>query len=57
MNNMTPGWQDKEYGIERDKRYFDIAVSRISQAIIDKQGGELFAQHKPDKQADMFNGV
>ena len=44
----------KFIGIERERKYFDIAVSRISQAIIDKQGGEMFAKHVPDKQKEMF---
>lgn len=34
-------------GIEREPKYFDIAVERISQAIIDKQDGPLFATHVP----------
>ncbi len=34
-------------GIELDKGYFDICVERISKAIVEAQGGELFAEHKP----------
>ncbi len=34
-------------GIEIDKGYFNTAVKRISEAIVDAQGGELFAEHKP----------
>jgi site-specific DNA-methyltransferase (adenine-specific) len=34
-------------GIEKEPKYFDIAVERISQAIIDAQNGELFATHEP----------
>ncbi len=44
----------KFIGIEMERKYFDIAVKRISQAIIDKQGGEIFATHVPDKQGDIF---
>ena len=36
-------------GIEKEPKYFEIAVERIRQAIIDKQGGELFAQHDPEQ--------
>lgn len=34
-------------GIEREPKYFEIAVRRISEAIIKKQGGILCATHKP----------
>ena len=36
-------------GIEKEPKYFEIAVERIRQAIIDKQGGELFATHDPEQ--------
>lgn len=41
-------------GMECDLHYFDIAVKRIRQAIIDHQGGPLFAEHTP-KQAELFD--
>ena len=44
----------KFIGIEMEPKYFKIAVKRISEAIIKKQGGELFAKHVPDKQNKMF---
>jgi len=42
-------------GIELEPKYFDIAVRRIRQAIIDRQGGELFAKHEPPAEANLFD--
>lgn len=36
-------------GIEREPKYFEIAVRRISEAIVNKQGGVLCAKHKPEQ--------
>ena len=36
-------------GIEIERKYFDITVERIRAAIIQHQGGELFAEHKPEQ--------
>lgn len=36
-------------GIEREPKYFEIAVRRISEAIVNKQGGLLCATHKPEQ--------
>jgi len=41
-------------GIELDSGYFAAAVTRIRQAIIDAQNGELFATHTPHTQLDMI---
>jgi site-specific DNA-methyltransferase (adenine-specific) len=40
-------------GIELDPGYFDIAVKRIKDAIVESKGGPLFAE-KPDPQETMF---
>ena len=42
-------------GVELDSAYFDISVKRISDAIIERQGGPMFAIHQP-AQAEMFTG-
>ena len=42
-------------GIELDSGYFAAAVTRIRQAIIDAQNGELFATHTPHTQLDMIS--
>ena len=36
-------------GIEKEPKYFKIAVERIRQAIIEKQDGPLFATHEPEQ--------
>lgn len=36
-------------GIEREPKYFEIAVRRISEAIVNKQGGVLCAKHTPEQ--------
>lgn len=36
-------------GIELEPRYFEIAVRRISDAIVNKQGGVLCAKHTPEQ--------
>ena len=42
-------------GIEKEPKYFKIAVERIRAAIIDKQNGPLFATHEPPElQGDLF---
>ena len=46
---------DRQFiGIEKEPKYFDIAVNRIREAIIKKQNGPLFAEHAP-AQATMFS--
>ena len=37
----------KFIGIEIEPKYFEIAVKRISEAIMKKQGGPLLATHQP----------
>jgi site-specific DNA-methyltransferase (adenine-specific) len=39
----------KFIGIEVEPKYFEIAVNRISEAIIKKQGGPLLATHQPEQ--------
>ncbi|MCP4539852.1 MAG: site-specific DNA-methyltransferase [Chloroflexi bacterium] len=36
-------------GVELERKYFEIAVERIRQAIIDAQDGPLFAEHVPEQ--------
>lgn len=43
-------------GIELDPDYFKISVQRIRKAIIDKQNGPLFAEHKP-QQAELIEAI
>ena len=43
-------------GVEIERRYFDIAVERIRNAIIEKQDGPLFATHQP-AQLDLCEGA
>jgi site-specific DNA-methyltransferase (adenine-specific) len=40
-------------GIEIEQSYFDIAVKRISNAIVERQAGPLFAEHVPGKQLEL----
>lgn len=42
-------------GIEIERAYFDVAVTRIQKAIIERQGGPLFAKHTPPKQENLSN--
>lgn len=39
----------KFIGVEIEPRYFEIAVKRISEAIVKKQGGPLLATHQPEQ--------
>jgi hypothetical protein len=41
-------------GVEISEEYFDIAVKRIKDAIVESKGGPLFAE-KPDPQETMFD--
>ena len=41
----------KFIGIEKEPKYFKIAVKRISEAIVKAQGGELYATHRPERRA------
>lgn len=43
-------------GIELDPGYFEIAVDRISKAIIEAQNGPLYANHQPQP-LDLFEAT